>query len=208
MVVTYERVSTTKQQLERQANILDTELKARGIKKINKRYQDKVTGSTQDRPQLQTMLLELKTGDTVYCESISRLGRNLKDLIDIIETLTAKGVRVIVLKEGIDTSTTTYKLLLAIFGGIAEMERETIQERVIQRVDQLKQEKEATGEIKTKSGKWFGRQEKTVDDLPPNFTKYYERMKSGEFSKVETAKLLECSRATLYRWIKIYEEAL
>lgn len=208
MIVTYERVSTTRQELARQINVLDQELKARGISKINKRYQDKMTGTTQDRPQLQAMLLELRNGDTVYCESISRLGRNLKDLIDIIETLTSKGVRVVVLKEGIDTSTSTYKLLLAIFGGIAEMERDCIQERVSQRVTQLKEEKELTGQINTRSGLWFGRQEKRAEDLPKNFEKYYSRMQSGEFSKVEMAKLLGCGRATLYRWIRLYEEAL
>ena len=145
------------------------------------------------------MIVELKLGDTVYCESISRLGRSLKDLIDIIEQLVNKGVRVILVKEGIDTNSSTYKLLLAIFGGVAEMERETIQERVLQGVEKCK----ATGE--TKTGRWFGREEKQVDDLPKDFKKYYDKMISKEITKVEMAKLLGCGRATVYRWIKIYE---
>ncbi|WP_219721431.1 recombinase family protein, partial [Clostridioides difficile] len=62
----------------------------------------------------------------------------------------------------------TYKLLLGIFGAVAEMERETIQERTQQKIDQLKEDKKNTGEINTKSGKWFGRQKVTKELLETN----------------------------------------
>lgn len=195
MIVKYLRVSTVKQDISRQ----DIQLDKLGIK-FDKEYIDKMTGKTKERPMLNKMIVELREGDTVYCESISRLGRSLKDLIDIIEQLVNKGVRVVIVKEGIDTNSSTYKLLLAIFGGVAEMERETIQERVIQGVEKCK----ATGE--TKTGRWFGREEKTVEDLPKDFRKYYDKMINKEITKVEMAKLLGCGRATLYRWIKIYEK--
>lgn len=194
MIVSYVRVSTIKQDTARQ----DVQLDKLGIK-FDKHYVDKISGKTKERPQLNKMLLELKKNDVLYCESISRLGRNLKDLIDIIEYLVNKGVRVVILKEGIDTNTSTYKLLLGIFGSIAEMERETIQERTIQGIEKCK----ATG--KTKTGNWFGRQEVTVDDLPKDFRKYYSKWEVGDITAVEFAKLLKTSRATLYRWIKIYE---
>ncbi|MEG1482929.1 MAG: recombinase family protein [Cetobacterium sp.] len=195
MIVKYLRVSTTKQDIGRQ----DMQLDKLGIK-FDKEYIDKITGKTKDRDKLNKMIVEVKDGDTVYCESISRLGRSLKDLIDIIEQLVNKGVRVIIVKEGIDTASSTYKLLIAVFGGVAEMERETIQERVVQGVEKCM----ATGE--TKTGKWFGREEKKVEDLPKDFKKYYNKMISKEISKLEMGKLLGCSRATLYRWIKLYEE--
>ena len=194
MIVKYLRVSTIKQDVVRQ----DMQLDKLGVK-FDKEYVDKMTGKIKERPMLNKMIVELKEGDTIYCESISRLGRSLKDLIEIIDQLVNKGVRVVILKEGIDTSSNTYKLLLAIFGGVAEMERETIQERVIQGVEKCK----ATGE--TKTGKWFGREEKTVEDLPKDFKKYYEKMINKESTKVEMAKLLGCGRATLYRWIKLYD---
>lgn len=194
MIVKYLRVSTSKQDTTRQ----DMHLDKLGIT-FDKEYIDKMTGKSKDRPELNKMILEVKDGDTVYCESISRLGRSLKDLIDIIELLVNKGVRVIIVKEGIDTNSSTYKLLLAVFGGVAEMERETIQERVIQGIEKCK----ATGE--TKIGRWFGREEKKADDLPKEFKKYYDRMINKEISKVEMAKLLGCGRATLYRWIRLYE---
>lgn len=195
MIVKYLRVSTTKQDIARQEMQLDK----LGIN-FDKEYIDKMTGKSKERPSLNKMIVEVKEGDTVYCESISRLGRSLKDLIDIIEQLVNKGVRVIIVKEGIDTNSSTYKLLLAVFGGVAEMERETIQERVLQGVEKCK----ATGE--TKTGRWFGREEKKADDLPKEFKKYYKKMINKEISKVEMSKLLGVGRATCYRWIKLYEE--
>ena len=200
MIVRYLRVSTVNQEQTRQEYQLDK----LGIK-FDRSYEEKITGKVKDRPELNKMIFEVKKGDIVYCESISRLGRNLKDLIDIIEQLVNKGVRVIIVKEGIDTNSSTYKLLLAVFGGIAEMERETIQERTKQSIEALKEIKETTGEIKTKSGKWFGGQELTKDNLPKDFLKYYRQMQSKKINKVEMAKLLKCSRSTLYRWIDLYE---
>ncbi|ELC8349347.1 recombinase family protein [Clostridium perfringens] len=199
MIVKYLRVSTIQQEYIRQ----QYELGKLGIN-FNKSYEDKITGKFRERPQLQKMLKEVKKGDIVYCESISRLGRNLKDLIEIIDFLVNKSVRVVIVKEGIDTSSSTYKLLLAIFGGIAEMERETIHERTLQSIEALKEAK-INGEIRTKSGRWFGRVEKTVEQLPKNFKKYYDQMINKQITKIEMANLLKCSRATLYRWIKLYE---
>lgn len=201
MIVKYLRVSTIEQEQTRQEYMLE-KLNI----KFDKSYEDKMTGKTKERPQLNKMIAELQKGDTVYCESISRLGRSLKDLIEIIDTLINKGVRVVIVKEGIDTNNSTYKLLLGIFGSIAEMERETIQERTKQSIEALKEIKADTGEIKTKSGKWFGREEKTIGDLPQNFYKYYNKMINGEITKVEMSKLLGVGRATVYRWIKLYEE--
>ena len=199
MIVSYLRVSTLNQEVGRQEYQLE-KLKI----KFDKEYIDKCTGKSMERRQLIKMMNELKEGDILYCESISRLGRNLKDLIEIVEQLINKGGRVILVKEGIDTSTTTYKLLLGIFGAVAEMERETIQERTLQSIERLKEIKSNTGEVATKSGKWFGREEKKVSDLPKEFKKYYDKMLNKEITKVEMAKLLGVGRATLYRWIKLY----
>uniref|UniRef100_UPI002795D194 recombinase family protein n=2 Tax=Clostridioides difficile TaxID=1496 RepID=UPI002795D194 len=201
MIIGYERVSTRKQDNSRQERVLESE----GIK-FDKIYRDKITGATKEREALNRMLLEVNEGDVVYCESISRLGRNLKDLIDIIDTLVQKDVRVKILKEGIDTGNNTYKLLLGIFGAVAEMERETIQERTQQKIDQLKEDKKK-GEINTKSGRWFGRQKITKELLETNkeFIKYYNKINDGSLKKNEVAKILNIGRTTLYEWIKIFE---
>lgn len=143
MIVKYLRVGTIKQDVVRQ----DMQLDKRGVK-YDKEYVDKMTGKTKESSMINKMIVELRDGDTVYCESISRLGRNHKDLIDIIEQLVNNGVRVVIIKERIDTEFSTYKRLLAIFGGVAEMERETIQESVVQGIEKCK----AIGETKQVDG--------------------------------------------------------
>ena len=193
MIVKYMRVSTKQQDIGRQ----DFKLDKLGIQ-FDKSYIDKITGSIKERPELNKMIVEVNSGDIVYCESLSRLGRNLKDIIDIVEQLKHKGVRIVIVKEGIDTDTATYKLLLGIFGAVAEMERETIQDRVIEGIEKCK----ITG--KTKTGKWFGREEKKIEDLPKAFYKYYDQLEKKQITKVEMARLLGIGRATLYRWLKLY----
>ncbi len=203
MIYTYQRVSTKKQSNERQDFVFEQQ----GIK-ANKSYKDKITGTKKDRPELNKLKLAVEEGDIIYVESISRLGRNLKDTIETLEYFISKGVRVVILKEGIDTTTSTYKLLLGIFGAIAEMERDTIQERVTQRIDQLKEDKE-NGQINTKTGKWFGREEVTKDFIVrkyPKFEGYLEMINNKQLNKTEMAKILGVGRATLYRYIDIYNK--
>lgn len=194
MIVKYMRVSTKKQDVGRQEFLLD-KLNIR----FDRSYTDKMTGKTKERPQLNKMIVDLKEGDTVYCESITRLGRSLRDLIDIMDQLIAKGVRVIIIKEGIDSEASTYKLLVGIFGSVSEMERESIQERVIQGIEKCKE----SGQ--TKTNRWFGRAELTIEDLPKAFYKYNEQMQANVITKVEMAKLLGVGRATVYRWLNLYE---
>ena len=86
MIVSYLRVSTLNQEVGRQ----EYQLEKLNIK-FDKEYIDKCTGKNKERPQLIKMMNELKEGDILYCESISRLGRNLKDLIEIVEQLSPLG---------------------------------------------------------------------------------------------------------------------
>lgn len=200
MIVSYLRISTLDKRIEGEEYLLDK----LGIK-FDKKYIDKCTRKSKERPQLIKMMNNLKEGDILYCESISKFGRSLKDLVGIIEELVDKGVRVILLKEGVDTSAETYKVLLGIFGAVSEMERDIIKENTIQSIERLKEIKTNTGKVVTKTGKWFGRDEKTIEDLPKEFYKYYIKMINKEITKVEMAKLLGVGRATVYRWIKLYE---
>lgn len=105
----------------------------------------------------------------VLVESISRFARNTKDLLELVEQLTAKGVEFISQKESIDTSTPTGKFMLTIFGAVAELEREYI----------LQRQREGIA-IAKEQGKYTGR--KPVEH--PNFSRVVEQMKSTTSTSV------------------------
>lgn len=140
-IYTYLRTSTKKQSTERQEYIFEQQ----GIK-ANKEFKDKLTGTRADRPALNELKATVKDGDIVYFVSISRMARNLKDCIEICDYFVEKNVQVKILKEGIDTSTSTYKLLLGIFGAVAEMDTIAQQyKRGLISVNQLEQLRQVTG---------------------------------------------------------------
>jgi len=118
----YARVSKEIQNLDRQLDVL----KKYGVDHI---YNEKMTGTKKDRPELSKMLDRMTEGDTVVIESLSRLGRSTKDLIELTELFNSKGVNLVSLKESIDTNTSTGKLLFTLMSAIAQFERDTIADR-------------------------------------------------------------------------------
>lgn len=122
MIIGYARVSTQDQNLDRQ---LDN-LKAAGCEKI---YQEKMTGTKANRPELDRMKDALREGDTLVIDSFSRLSRSTKDLLDTVERLTAEGVNIVSLKEQLDTTTATGKMMLTMLSALSQFERDLIAER-------------------------------------------------------------------------------
>ena len=118
----YARVSTLDQNLERQLDMLHQA----GAEII---FQEKITGTKKDRPELNNLLSHIAPGDTVIVESLSRLGRSTKDLIELVELMQKKGVQLVSLKEQIDTNTPTGKLLFTLMSALAQFERDVIAER-------------------------------------------------------------------------------
>ena len=104
----YIRVSTEHQETARQQEIMCDY-------QVDRIFSEKISGANKDRPQLKAMLDYVREGDTLYIESISRLGRSTKDLLNIIDTLTDKGVTLVSHKENIDTDTPTGKFMLTVF---------------------------------------------------------------------------------------------
>ena len=88
----YIRVSTEKQETARQQEIMNNY-------QVDRIFSEKLSGANTDRPQLKAMLDYVREGDTLYIESISRLGRSTRDLLSIIDKLTAKGVKLVSSKE-------------------------------------------------------------------------------------------------------------
>ena len=85
---------------------------------IEKWFIEKVSGKDTNRPRLQEMLNYVREGDSVYVEDFSRMARSTKDLLDIVELLEKKSVQLISLKENLDTSTPTGKLMLTVIAAI------------------------------------------------------------------------------------------
>ena len=122
MKIGYVRASTTDQNTARQEVLMES-------LGVDQTYIDRVSGKNTDRPELRRMMTFVREGDTVIVESISRFARNTRDLLELVERLTAKGVEFVSKKEAIDTTTPSGKFMLTIFGAVAELEREYILQR-------------------------------------------------------------------------------
>lgn len=122
MIIGYARVSTDDQNLDAQTDALE----AVGAGKI---FADKISGSKRDRVELDKMLDQLRDGDVVTVTKYDRLARSLKDLLEIVETIRARGAGFRSLAEDIDTTTPAGRLVFHVFASIAQFERERISER-------------------------------------------------------------------------------
>lgn len=120
----YARVSTTDQDLSLQRDALERA----GCAVI---YEEKQSGGSTDRPELQQCIKALRTGDTLVVWRMDRLGRSLKHLIEIVTDLEARGVGFESLTERIETSGASGKLMFHVFSAMAEFERNLIRERTM-----------------------------------------------------------------------------
>lgn len=121
----YARVSAEEQCLDRQ---IDQLVKV-GVKEENI-YCEKMTGTKSKCPKLQAMIDVLEEGDTVYIESLSRLGRNSADLLNLLQTFSDRKVALISLKESLDLSSATGKMMAQLLSILSEFERNCLVERV------------------------------------------------------------------------------
>ena len=122
MKIGYARVSTRDQNLELQLDALN---KA-GCEVI---YQEKVSGASTSRPELERLLTQLRTGDTVYIYKLDRLGRSLKHLLQVVGDFQQLGVGLVSLTDAINTTSAQGRLVFNLFASLAEFERELIRER-------------------------------------------------------------------------------
>ena len=159
-------------------------MEALGVDEV---YIDRMSGKNTNRPELQKMMEYVRRGDTVIVESISRFARNTRDLLELVERLTAKGVEFVSRKEAIDTTTPTGKFMLTVFGAVAELEREYI----------LQRQREGIA-IAREQGKYTGR--KPIQT--PEFEQVVRNWRSGQITAVEAMRTLHMSKTTFYRKAK------
>lgn len=182
MNIAYIRVSSLDQNESRQIE---------GLKKYNieKWFTEKISGKNTNRPKLKEMIEFAREGDTIYIHDFSRLARNTKDLLDIVEELNSKGIHLVSNKENLDTSTPTGKLMLTMIGAIATFERENLLER----------QKEGIA-IAKKENRYKGGQPKKIDDTL--FNSLLEQYNTRAINKKEFAEKLNVSRPTLDKLLK------
>ena len=183
MKIGYIRVSTAEQHTVRQEKIMED----LGVDQV---FIDKMSGKNTDRPELKRMMTFVREGDTVIVESISRFARNTRDLLELIEQLTNKGVEFVSKKEAIDTTTPTGKFMLTIFGAVAELEREYI----------LQRQREGIAIAKA-DGVYKGR--KPIQH--PDFDSVVRQWRAGEITAVEAMRRLDMKPRTFYRKVKEVE---
>lgn len=179
--VGYIRVSAIDQNTESQKSLL-------GNVGMDKLFEEKVSGKNADRPQLQAMLDYVREGDTVYVKDLSRLARNTKDLLDIVEYLNNKGVGLFSIKENIDTSTNFGKLMLTFLGAIYEFERANLLERQRDGIAVAK-----------KQGKYKGR--KKVPK-PANFKEVYKKWLNRQITSISAIRELNISEYAFYKFVR------
>lgn len=195
MVYGYARCSTNenRQDINRQKR----ELKLLGINEDKYIYWEYESGTKADRAELKKLFDIVEPGDTIATTEVSRLTRSTKHLCEILQfvrdnnlILNIGGSFIIDCSKGeLDPMT---EGMVKMWGVFAEMERNIISQRV----------KSGMANAKAK-GKKIGRPHITSENLPPKFTAYYSLYIEGRISITDYAKMLDCSRTTIYKYIEL-----
>ncbi len=178
MIFNYKRVSTTDQNTDRQ--LLGIE--------CDREYVEKISGKDTNRPELQAMLLNLRSGDLIQVHSMDRLARNTKDLLNIVEEITSKGAKITFHKESLsfasDKSDPYQKMMMTMLGAVAELERNLILERQREGIALAKQK-----------GKYKGGKPKLT---ATQIAEIKELAKDHNTNITQLAKDFNVSRRTIY----------
>ena len=184
--IAYIRVSTEEQNYESQ-------MEAMKDLEFAKVFTEKRSAKDTNRPELQNMLDYVREGDTVYVKDFSRLARSTKDLLNIIDTLETKKVKLISIKEKLDTSTPAGKLMVTMLGAIYEFERANLLER----------QKDGIAVAKKKEGRYKGRKKIQKSD---NWQEVYSDWSCRKITAKKACELLKLKTNTFYNFVKAERE--
>ncbi|HHT7061370.1 TPA: recombinase family protein [Bacillus cereus] len=172
MIFGYARISTKKQSLNMQLDDL-------GKYSCEEVITEKESGTKKDRKELQMLLNKLRKEDTLVAYKLDRLGRAMRQLVNLLQEFNEKGIHFVSIKDGIDTCTTMGRFLFHIFGAMAEMER------VISDVAAAKERGREGGRKKA--------------HIPQQIQGMMEMLAAGK-TKMEVCEMFNVARATLYRY--------
>lgn len=181
MLVGYARVSTQDQNLDLQKDALSRV----GCEKI---FEDVASGAKATRTGLEEALVYMREGDTLVVWKLDRLGRSLKQLIEVINHIHERKIGFKSIQESIDTTTPGGKLIFHVFGALAEFEREVIRERTLAGLHAARAR-----------GRQGGRP-KMMDDKKIGMVRAL--MENPNHSIRDICDMVGVSRATLYRHLK------
>ena len=197
MIYGYARCSTNEERQD--INSQKRELYTLGVTDEKYIYWEYESGMKDDRTEFNKLLDIVSEGDTIATTEVSRLTRSTKHLCEILQTVKDKkltlnigGSFVVDCSKGeLDPMT---EGMIKMWGVFAEMERNIISQRV----------KSGMKNARAK-GKQIGRPPITMDRLPDKFWKYYQKYQAGEINVSEFARLLKCSRVTIYKYLSMVE---
>ena len=197
MIYGYARCSTNEERQD--INRQKRELCTLGVTDEKYIYWEYESGMKDDRTEFNKLLDIVSEGDTIATTEVSRLTRSTKHLCEILQTVKDKkltlnigGSFVVDCSKGeLDPMT---EGMIKMWGVFAEMERNIISQRV----------KSGMKNARAK-GKQIGRPPITMDRLPDKFWKYYQKYQAGEINVSEFARLLKCSRVTIYKYLSMVE---
>lgn len=178
MLIGYARVSTGDQRLDLQVDAL----KQAGCERV---FTDQAGGSRLDRAGLESAMSHLRSGDTLFVWKLDRLGRTVRQLVELVAALQAKGIEFASLTDGIDTGTPAGRFFFHVMAALAEMERDLVRER-------------------TKAGLAAAKARGRLGGRPPKLTtqqiNYAKRlMAEPDTTGVDIARTFGVARSTLYR---------
>jgi DNA invertase Pin-like site-specific DNA recombinase len=180
MKIGYARVSTEEQNEDAQLDALNAAC-------CEKLYIEKCSGKSKDRPELDRIIDSLRKGDIVVVQRLDRLGRSLKDLIELLDGFKQQGVLFISLNENIDTTTAIGELAFHLIGSIAQFERRLISERTKAGLDAARAR-----------GRKGGRKAKLT---PADIEKAKAMLNDPQMTKAEVSEHFGVSRPTLNKWL-------
>lgn len=186
MIFNYIRVSTIEQNTERQLRDVV----------CDRVYEEKISGKDTNRPQLQAMLSNIRSGDIINIHEMSRLARNTRDLLNLVEEITSKGATVVFHKEnltfkGNEKQDPYQKMMMTMLGAVAELERNLILER----------QREGIALAKLHN-KYKGGQPKLTAEQVTELTTFH---KQG-MPIARIAKQFKITRPTVYSYLKNEEK--
>lgn len=192
MIYGYARVSTVEQNAARQVK----QLKEAGCEVI---IEEKFSGATMDRPELQKLINGLEPGDVVIVSDLTRISRSSRDLFELVDTIKSKGAALKSIKDTwLDTTSDNpySSFLLTVMAGVSQLERDLIRQRQAEGVALAKE-----------AGKYRGRVKKYTEKHQ-GMNHAIELYRSGNYTVKQICEITRVSRSALYREIKEREESL